>query len=224
MLVQETLDAFCGKLIHGQTSEFGIKILVQNGIIAGNRGGFAFADFISFHPFFGILFERWRRGDNLNGLSTKKLLTTGRCKNGVHDLISQLKFAVAADLLDYRCSVCILRILAEQRSIVVFGREVLRDVLMIGVIDIKRFDVMAQPSAHLCLDVGIAVMDDHRVEVFVVDVDGSFVCGVDEQKINIRRNALGFEDDAADGELFFAHFAKMAFITQYAKCSHMKTC
>lgn len=100
----------------------------------------------------------------------------------------------------------ILRILAEQRSIVVFGREVLRDVLMIGVIDIKRFDVMAQPSAHLCLDVGIAVMDDHRVEVFVVDVDGSFVCGVDEQKINIRRNVLGFEDGAADGELFFAHF------------------
>ena len=88
----------------------------------------------------------------------------------------------------------------------ILGGEIVDDMPVGGVVDIQGIYVMTQTSSYLRLCVNAAGMDDHRVEVFIPDIDGRFVCGVDKQQINVRRNAFCPKDFFANSKLVFTHW------------------
>ena len=60
---------------------------------------------------------------------------------------------------------------SRKRNVEEFLREVFSDMVMSGVVKIQVLDIMAQSASCLNLHVRVAGVNDHCVEVLVIDVD-----------------------------------------------------
>ena len=70
---------------------------------------------------------------------------------------------------------------------------------------IERVNIVSQPSSDLHLGVRVAAVDDHRLEISVSDVDGRFICSVDQQDVHVVEDAFVPQQCLADGQLLRIH-------------------